>query len=206
MRLLVCVSPWQVSFRSQFRAVSYTNVAFQLISGAVVFGLSVDLAKGQNKGPVPPETGFSSFAGGFGLLTTLVGLAALWVDSIPGVATMIADGLAAVIYLVAGSILANAMKPVPSCTTMDDTAKFYRGSNKILNTGCGDSADVWICDPNDTTLQNEVGNSITPRCQRAVTDYSFEYLSFTLCTIMVILGYVLARRGGSRSPTVATRT
>ncbi|KAK6841252.1 hypothetical protein PG995_000353, partial [Apiospora arundinis] len=181
-----------------------------LISGAVVFGLSVDLAKGQNKGPVPPETGFSTFAGGFGLLTTLVGLAALWVDAIPGVATMVADGLAAVIYLVAGSILASAMKPVPTCTPTNDSEGEAVEYNKIINTGCysqgsGDQGPSWTCDFGGGAAEAVV-KTFSPRCQRAVADYSFDYIGFTLCALMVILGYVLARRGGSRSPTVATHT
>ncbi|KAK7941315.1 uncharacterized protein PG986_013702 [Apiospora aurea] len=79
-----------------------TITANLLICGAVVFGLSVSLANQQRVGSAPPEIGFSSFAGAFAIVTCLVGAAGLWVDSLPGIVTMVMDGIAAVVYLVGG--------------------------------------------------------------------------------------------------------
>lgn len=69
-----------------------------------MLGLSAALGNEQVQGPVPPETGFSSFAGGFALIACLAGVAGLWVTAIPDLVTMALDGISAVIYLVAGIV------------------------------------------------------------------------------------------------------
>lgn len=71
---------------------------------AVVLGLSISVAKHQAHGSVPSETAFSSFAGGFGILISLVGLASLWIDKIPKIFVMAADGLASVFFLAGGIV------------------------------------------------------------------------------------------------------
>ena len=53
---------------------------------------------------MPSETAFSSFAGGFGILISLVGLASLWVDKIPKIFVMAADGLASAFFLAGGIV------------------------------------------------------------------------------------------------------
>ncbi|KAK8140190.1 hypothetical protein PG984_000256 [Apiospora sp. TS-2023a] len=174
-----------------------------LVCSAVVLGLSAALNKEQVKGPVPPETGFSSFAGGFTLIACLVGVAGLWVTAIPGLITMVLDGISAVIYLVAGIVLTSALKSISSCTATSQDATTQRVNNRVTNFGC----DVKNLESNRSCqdLYPEGGVDVTiSRCQRAVTDYSFEYIGFMLCVGMVFLGYVLARRGGSR-PTVAAQ-
>ncbi|KAK7923437.1 hypothetical protein PG985_007508 [Apiospora marii] len=76
----------------------------QLVCSAVVLGLSATLGNEQVQGSEPPETGFSSFAGGFALNACLVGVAGLWVTAIPDLVTMALDGVSAVIYLVAAIV------------------------------------------------------------------------------------------------------
>ncbi|KAK8087888.1 hypothetical protein PG997_002849, partial [Apiospora hydei] len=177
-----------------------------LICGAVVFGLSVSLANQQRVGSAPPEIGFSSFAGGFAIVTCLVGAAGLWVDSIPGIVTMVMDGIAAVVYLVGGIILTSALKSVSSCTGTSDDEIIARGYNKVLNFGCPtmDSTPTPACADLMVTDSDLSADPTIPRCQRAITDYSFDFVGLALCVVMVFLGYVLARRGGSR-PTVAAQ-
>ncbi|KAK8095717.1 hypothetical protein PG999_013739, partial [Apiospora kogelbergensis] len=178
-----------------------------LICSAVVFGLSISLARDQHQGPVPPEIGFSSFGGGFALVTCLVGMAGLWIDAIPSKVTMALDGIAAVSYLTGGIILTAALKAVKSCTAIGPDPSNDRTANNVLNFGCGEAntgPDTYQkC--NDLGVQDYKDDPTIPRCMRAVTDYSFDYFGFTLCAIMVFLGYVLARRGGNRSPTVAAQ-
>ncbi|KAK8035832.1 hypothetical protein PG991_001905 [Apiospora marii] len=142
---------------------------------------------------------FSSFAGGLALIACLIGVAGLWVTSIPDLVTMALDGVSAVIYLVAGIILTKALKSVSSCTSEDATS---RADNRITNFGC--QVNDLEHDARCQDLYRDSKDPSMARCQRAVTDYSFEYIGFILCVAMVFLGYVLARRGGS-TPTVAAQ-
>ncbi|KAK8083802.1 hypothetical protein PG996_002583, partial [Apiospora saccharicola] len=176
-----------------------------LVCSVVVLGLSAALGKEQVNGPVPPETGFSSFAGGFALIACLVGVAGLWVTAIPGLITMVLDGISAVIYLVAGIVLTSALKSISSCTSDDGDAPDQRSENRVTNFGCtvNDLMGSQKCIEWASQFQGKPNPTVS-RCQRAVTDYSFEYIGFMLCVGMVFLGYVLARRGGSR-PTVAAQ-
>ncbi|KAF3059248.1 putative acid phosphatase protein [Daldinia childiae] len=77
---------------------------FLLLFGAVVLGLSVTLAKQQVEGSPPAETSFGSFCGAFGILVSLIGIAALFIDKIPSIVSMGADGVATALYL-AGAIV-----------------------------------------------------------------------------------------------------
>lgn len=70
----------------------------------MVLGLSVTLAKHQRVGSVPAETGFGSFAGAFGIIVAAVGIAAVFVERIPGVVTLVADALAGLCFLAGGIV------------------------------------------------------------------------------------------------------
>ncbi len=70
----------------------------------MVLGLSVTLVKQQVYGNTPAQTGFSAFAGGFGFLASIVGLACLWAPKIPASAALVTDTLAAVFYLAGGVV------------------------------------------------------------------------------------------------------
>jgi len=81
----------------------------QLLLGAVVLGLSVTLAKHQLYGSVPSETGFSSFAGAFGIIASALGLAAIYLESFPLVVSLVADGLSAAFYVAGGVVRSPAL-------------------------------------------------------------------------------------------------
>ena len=76
----------------------------QILLGAVVLGLSVTLAKHQVNGAVPSETGFGTFAGAFGIIAAIIGLVAVFVESVPGIVSLAADALAAIFYLSGGVV------------------------------------------------------------------------------------------------------
>lgn len=65
------------------------------------------LAKQQVEGAPPAETSFGSFCGAFGILVSLIGIAALFIDKIPSIVPMGADGLATALYL-AGAIVSKS--------------------------------------------------------------------------------------------------
>ncbi|KAI1659454.1 marvel domain-containing protein [Daldinia decipiens] len=167
---------------------------FLLISGAVVLGLSVTLAKHQVEGSPPAETSFGSFCGAFGILVSLIGIAALFIDKIPSIVSMGADGLATALYLAGAIALTVALKPVPSCTSDDSESIYQMVINKLLNGGCGTIAGTTYCPgiPDDRSEMNG-------RCQRVQADYVFEYLGFIFGVAIVALTFFYNRSKGSRS-------
>ncbi|KAI0013560.1 marvel domain-containing protein [Xylariaceae sp. FL0662B] len=167
--------------------------AFLLLFGAIVLGLSVTLAKQQIIGSPPSETSFSSFCGAFGIIVSLIGLAALWVDKIPDAVVLGGDGLASALYLAGGIALTVALRPVSSCTADDDRSQWNRYINKLLNGGCEDVAGTPIC-PGGTDE-----GQLSSRCQRVQADYVFEYLAFIFGVSIVALTFFLRRRGGVSS-------
>ncbi|KAI1762230.1 marvel domain-containing protein [Hypoxylon sp. FL1150] len=166
---------------------------FLLLFGAVVLGISITVAKHQTIGSPPSETSFGSFCGAFGILISLVGLAALFIDKIPPVATMAADGLATTFYLSGGIALTLALKAVPSCTNKDDYNVGQRYLNKILNGGCQDVQGKPYC-PNGFD-----DDQLSSLCQRVQADYVFEYLAFIFGVAIIGMTFFLNRRGGGRS-------
>jgi len=145
---------------------------FQLIFCAVVLGLSISLAKGQ--GPksegfsaVPATTGYSAFAGAFGLIAGIVGVAALFVDSLNGIITWALDAVAAVFLLAGGIAMAVGLRGVNCTKTKDNSATGY---NPILNCGSTKKGkDTFFgCD----------ANQILSRCKMARADDVFMFLAF----------------------------
>ncbi|KAI2612177.1 marvel domain-containing protein [Hypoxylon fragiforme] len=168
---------------------------FLLLFGAVVLGVSVTLAKHQSVGSPPSETSFGSFCGAFGILVSLVGFGALFVDKIPVMVMMAADGLAAAFYLAGGIALTIALKPVPSCTDTDDYSRYQRYTNKILNGGCQQVADINICPG------GQDDDALRSLCQRTQADFVFEYLGFVFAVAVVALSFFLHRSGGGSRTT-----
>ncbi|KAI1092379.1 marvel domain-containing protein [Rostrohypoxylon terebratum] len=165
--------------------------AFLLIFGAVVLGLSVTLAKHQTIGSPPSETSFGSFIGAFGILVSLLGIGAMFVDKIPAFIVTAADGIATALYLAGAIALTVALKPVPSCTSNDNMARYQRLVNKLLNSGCQDVTSSCAGIPTESVLN--------ARCQRVQADYVFEYLAFIFGVAVVGLSFVINRGGGGRS-------
>lgn len=97
------------------------NAPFQLISGAVVFGLSFSLSKRQQQGSVPPETGFSVFASTFGVSASLVGLASLWIESIRQGTILALGGVVTAAYLAAAVVSARQLSPGHGVLIRSDT-------------------------------------------------------------------------------------
>ena len=80
--------------------------AFQLLCGAVVLGLSISAIKWQYFGAAPASTSYSAFAGAFGVLAALIGIATSFVEAIPEIIMVGVDGLAAVLLLAGGLVRA----------------------------------------------------------------------------------------------------
>jgi hypothetical protein len=55
-------------------------------------------------GSVPTETSFSSFAGAFGIIVSVIGLLSIWVEKIPVTIVLGIDALASIFYLAGGIV------------------------------------------------------------------------------------------------------
>ncbi|KAI2623971.1 marvel domain-containing protein [Hypomontagnella submonticulosa] len=166
--------------------------SFLLLFGAVILGLSVTLAKHQAIGNPPSETSFGSFCGAFGILVSLIGFGGLFIDKIPALALMVADGLATAFYLAGAIALTVALKAVTSCTDNDNLNRLERAQNKLLTGGCQDVAGHFICGFNEES-------DLVGRCQRVQADYVFEYLAFVAGIAVIAMSFFLNRSGGGRS-------
>ncbi|KAJ5715384.1 uncharacterized protein N7483_012565 [Penicillium malachiteum] len=96
--------------------------AFQLLSTIVVLGLSVSLARAQGHGSVPAQTGYAALAGALGVLVSLVGIAALFVENLSGIIAWALDAFASVALLVGGilhTVVRSGANPFPSRVPKD---------------------------------------------------------------------------------------
>lgn len=64
----------------------------------------MNLARGQRIDSPPPATSYAAFCGGFGVLAALVGIVAIFVSSLEGIATWALDGLSSLTMLAAGIV------------------------------------------------------------------------------------------------------
>ncbi|GAW15930.1 hypothetical protein ANO14919_053520 [Xylariales sp. No.14919] len=174
-----------------------------LLTASVVLGVSVSLAKQQGDGPVPPQTGLGAFVGTAGLIVAVLGMAALWINRLNRKSLVYLDALMSAFYLAAAISLTLAMKGVSSCTATDQASRYSRFTNMILNGGCVHPGKDTIC-PYVTSASGE--DLTTARCQMAEADYTFEYGGFVFSLIMVVVGFILHRRGRGGPPNAGSAT
>ena len=79
----------------------------QLTFAALVLGLSINSVKWQYYNGVPATNGFASFAGAFGVLVSLLGIASMYIAPIAVLVISAIDWLATVFFL-AGGIVSRA--------------------------------------------------------------------------------------------------
>lgn len=82
-----------------------------------------------------------------------------------------------------------ALKGVSSCTDGTPESVNERFYNKILNGGCTDTGCYIGGDY----------SKLTSRCQRAQADYIIEFLGFVFGLAVIVLGWLLYKRGGGAS-------
>lgn len=109
----IAVRGIQVSLKKALAPIDFRHSPYvQLLCSIVVLGLSVTAAKQQVFSSVPTETSFSSFAGGFGIIVSAIGLASIWLHKIPPTVVMGIDALASVFFLAGGIVSTSFLAPV----------------------------------------------------------------------------------------------
>ncbi|TLD26717.1 hypothetical protein PspLS_05286 [Pyricularia sp. CBS 133598] len=170
---------------------------FLLIASAVVLGLSVTLAKHQRHGSPPVETSFASFTGGFGIIVAAIGVASMFIDAIPTLVPLVAEGLAAVFFLAGGIALAVAMKGVSCDGGIESEAATIRFFNKILNGGCPTVNRCYVSDKDYPSL-DEANDSLKARCVRTQADFAFQFIALFAALGALAMTFFTARRSGTR--------
>ncbi|KAI6383618.1 hypothetical protein MCOR25_000071 [Pyricularia grisea] len=170
---------------------------FLLIASAVVLGLSVTLAKHQRYGSPPAETSFASFTGGFGIIVAAIGVASMFVDAIPTLVPLVAEGLAALFFLAGGIALAVAMKGVSCDGGIGTDAYLARWFNKILNGGCPTTTRCYVSDK-DFATDEEANDSLKARCVRTQADFAFQFIALFAALGALAMTFFTARRSGTK--------
>ncbi|KAI0423986.1 hypothetical protein F5Y09DRAFT_354111 [Xylaria sp. FL1042] len=172
--------------------------AILLLISAVILGLSVSMAKYQATGPVPASTSFSIFSGAAGFFASTVGMAALWYDRIHIKILFGLDTIMSFFFLAAAITITLALKTIQSCTSRAEDAEYNRSTNEILSGGCIVIDNEPVC-LHCHTLD---GTDLTPgRCNMARADSAFQYVGSILAVAMMVIAYLLSRRGRGGTPT-----
>jgi len=147
-------------------------------------------------GAVPATTGYSAFAGAFGIVAGLVGIAALFVDMLNGVISWAVDGLASLILLAGGIAFAIGLKG----TKCSDPTTTY--SNALLN--CGSVGDPhkdnykYYCAYSDPKDKDAI-KTLSSRCREATADDAFLFMAFAVSLAALATTFVIGRKRGGGS-------
>jgi hypothetical protein len=160
-------------------------------------GLAATLIKAQVFESAPVTTKYSTFTGGFGIIVGAVGLAGLFIDAIPDLATMALDGLAGLLFLAGGIAWAVGIKGI-SCSNREDFEKMVE--NGLLNLGkfIGPNGPIYGV-YRDTNNAFEIFAKLEENCKKGFADEIFQFLAFGLGVALVGVGFVRWRKGGPTS-------
>ncbi|KAJ6115307.1 hypothetical protein N7486_001085 [Penicillium sp. IBT 16267x] len=159
---------------------------FQLIFSIVVLGLSITIARQQYYGSVPSQTGYAAFTGALGVLVSLVGIAALFVDSLSGIIIWVLDGVAGVALLAAGIVYAVTLKG----TDCSDPNNGTTWDNPLISGGCTGKGNDRLC--HDGSWGSDEWSTVKSRCKRAEADCAFMFLAF-IASVAVLIASFLSR-------------
>lgn len=143
------------------------------------------------------------------MIVGALGLLAQFVDKIPVLVPVAADGLAGLFFVSGGIAWAVAMKG-QSCT-LASLKNLY--DNPLLNQGCTPKKSQSDYGPycyvaGDQTQDGWPLTDLWPNpmkgiCQKAFANETFQFLGFAAAVILVVLGFLAMRKRGSRPSFVA---
>ncbi|KAK0701618.1 marvel domain-containing protein [Lasiosphaeria miniovina] len=181
-------------------AVSFGVRGLQFVFAVTILGLSVALIKAQKYGDAPTTTKYSSFTGAFGIIVCAVGVARLFIDSVPDIVTLALDGILGVLYLGGGIAWAVGLKGI-QCTNNDDLNAANMLLNPLINQGTftypNGAIEYGIIDSTDT--RDGAWSKLQSSCQKGFSDEIIQFISFAIAIALLGLGYLRMRKGGSGS-------
>ncbi|KAJ5949941.1 hypothetical protein N7454_001525 [Penicillium verhagenii] len=158
---------------------------FQLIFSVVVLGISIAIARQQYVGNVPSQTGYAAFTGALGVLASLIGIAALWVESLSGIIIWVLDGVTSLALLAAGVVYAVTLKGT-NCSTPNVAT----WENPLMSGGCVGKGSNKAC--YDVPYDAKNFSLLTSRCRRAEADCAFMFFA-CIATVGVLMASFLCR-------------
>lgn len=78
--------------------------ACQILFTTIVLGISISAVRWQVYGSAPATTSYNAFAGAFGLLVALIGLAGIWVSVVPELIMSAVDTVTSILLLAGGIV------------------------------------------------------------------------------------------------------
>lgn len=171
----------------------------QFLFAVVVLGLAVTLLKQQRYGNSPTTTRYSIFTGAFGMIVAVVGAIGLFLEAIPAIVPMALDAVSGILLAAGGIAWAVGLKGI-QCK-LDDAEKMY--DSPLLNEGCVTTSGGGrpycgvLDDANGGKDAEALANRLKGNCQKAFTGEIFQFLTFALAAILVALGFLTMRRGGT---------
>nr|OQO19831.1 hypothetical protein B0A51_13521 [Rachicladosporium sp. CCFEE 5018] len=175
----------------------------QACAAAIVLGLSSTVIKWQKYPPLPAETGFGAFVGGYGLVAAAIGLVAAVTHFIPDKMMLIVDGLAVACFAISGITLSIRIRGM-NCAE-DFIAMHYKDrghafalfdggyDNEYKKYGCTVySDDDSTCDP----------AAFVRKCHTITADAASIWIAFLACILAAGLAWRSRTRGSvSRTST-----
>lgn len=169
-------------------------------------------------------TRYSTFTGGFGVIVAALGVAGLFISSIPELFVLGVDAVCGILFaaggIVCSSLLIRDLSQVTnpylpkkawavglkgiSCT--DDSTENYKNMalNGLINEGTlttGDEQYVGV--GKDSNDWSEALGQLKGNCQKGMADEIVQFLCFGVAVGLVALGYVRMRKGGKTGGYIA---
>ncbi|KAI9719547.1 MAG: hypothetical protein M1828_006176 [Chrysothrix sp. TS-e1954] len=172
----------------------------QIAFAAIVLGLSESLVHGQIFGNAPGTTHVCSFNGAWGLFVAFIGIAAAFIEKIPGLVMIILDGIA-VIFWLAGSIAMAAKLGVHSCDPNGDGQNIAKGANAYTQNNEVIDAGTYSRNGRDYVRRTV---DFEGRCRMAQADDAFLFFGLACFTASLVLDFLssrgrMMRVGGSKA-------
>lgn len=169
----------------------------QFLTSLTILALAVVLIKGQVLDASPVTTRYTTFTGGFGMITSGLGLLLLFLtsfaDSIPQLVPIALDTLTALFFAAGGIAWAVGLRGTDGCSNYPNMLR-----NALLNQGSVDLGDgktaYGVIGENDD--EGAVMGKLKGNCQRAQADEVLQFICFGFALSLVIDAVLVMRRGG----------
>jgi len=176
----------------------------QILLSIVVLGLAATLINAQVYGKPPTTISYSSFTGALGIIVGVIGVAGLFLTSIPEIAVIVLDGLLGVFFLAGGIAYAVGLKGT-SCTDRSVENVDSTGTNPLISEGqttYPNGIPGYGIEQGLNSLEDlpELTVRVLGRCKQVLSDEIIQFVLFALAIGFLVLGFLRMRKGSGGPP------
>ncbi|KAK4140828.1 marvel domain-containing protein [Dichotomopilus funicola] len=180
-----------------YRPAAFVLRGLLFLTSLTILALAVTLIKGQVLDTSPVTTRYTTFTGGFGMITSGLGLLLLSLPSLetslPQLVPIALDTLTSLFFAAGGIAWAVGLRGVDGCSNYPNML-----FNPLLNQGSvdlgnGKTAYGVIGDGDD---DGAIMGKLKGNCQRAQADEVLQFICFGFALSLVIDAVLVMRRGG----------